>query len=49
VGEKPFESFKETDLGIVAYISEFWAADLLGGIYIMNSWNLLFLCLEMRE
>ena len=38
LGEKPFESFIETDFGIVAYIQkEFWAANLLEDIYIMNS------------
>ena len=38
LGEKPFESFTESDFGIVAYIKkEFWSEDLLDDIFIMNS------------
>ena len=38
LGEKPFESFIETDFGIVAYIQkELWSADILDDIYILNS------------
>ena len=38
LGEKPFESFIETDLGIVAYIQkELWSEEVLEDIYIMNS------------
>ncbi len=35
LGEKPFESFIETDLGIVAYIQkDLWTEDVLEDIYI---------------
>jgi ribosomal protein L11 methyltransferase len=38
LGEKPFESFIETDLGIVAYIQkELWNEAILEDIYILNS------------
>jgi ribosomal protein L11 methyltransferase len=38
LGEKPFESFIETDFGIVAYIQkELWSPDVLDDIYILNS------------
>jgi ribosomal protein L11 methyltransferase len=38
LGEKPFESFIETDLGIVAYIKkELWTENILDDIFIMNS------------
>ncbi len=38
LGEKPFESFIETDLGIVAYIQkDLWSEDVLDDIYILNS------------
>ena len=38
LGEKPFESFVETDLGIVAYIQkEFWTEDILDDLFIMQS------------
>ncbi|MEI7508239.1 MAG: 50S ribosomal protein L11 methyltransferase [Flavobacterium sp.] len=38
LGEKPFESFIETDLGIVAYIQkDLWTADVLDDIFILNS------------
>ncbi|RZJ24249.1 MAG: 50S ribosomal protein L11 methyltransferase, partial [Flavobacterium sp.] len=38
LGEKPFESFVESDLGIVAYIKkEFWTEDLLDDLFILKS------------
>lgn len=38
LGEKPFESFVESDFGIVAYIrKEFWTEDLIDDLFIMNS------------
>lgn len=38
LGEKPFESFIETDLGIVAYIQkDLWTEDVLEDIFILNS------------
>jgi ribosomal protein L11 methyltransferase len=38
LGEKPFESFIESDFGIVAYIrKEFWTEDLMDDLFIMNS------------
>ncbi len=38
LGEKPFESFVETDFGIVAYIrKELWSVDVLDDIYILKS------------
>ncbi len=38
LGEKPFESFIESDFGIVAYIQkELWGEDVLEDIYILNS------------
>jgi ribosomal protein L11 methyltransferase len=38
LGEKPFESFIETDLGIVAYIQkDLWSEDVLEDIYILTS------------
>lgn len=38
LGEKPFESFVETDLGIVAYIQkELWTEDILDDLFIMQS------------
>ena len=38
LGEKPFESFVETDLGLVAYIQkEFWTEDILDDLFIMQS------------
>ena len=38
LGEKPFESFIETDLGIVAYIQkDLWSEDVLNDIYILTS------------
>ncbi|HLA57046.1 MAG TPA: 50S ribosomal protein L11 methyltransferase [Flavobacterium sp.] len=38
LGEKPFESFIESDFGIVAYIrKEFWTEDILDDMFILNS------------
>ena len=38
LGEKPFESFVESDFGIVAYIQKaHWSEDVLEDIYILNS------------
>jgi len=38
LGEKPFESFIESDFGIVAYIKkELWSEDLLDDLFILNS------------
>jgi len=38
LGEKPFESFIETDLGLVAYIQkDLWSEDVLDDIYILSS------------
>ena len=38
LGEKPFESFIETESGIVAYIQkDVWTEDVLEDIYILNS------------
>ena len=38
LGEKPFESFIESDLGIVAYIQkDLWYETILDDIYILNS------------
>lgn len=38
LGEKPFESFIETDLGIVAYIQkDLWTEDVLEDLFILNS------------
>ena len=38
LGEKPFESFVETDLGIIAYIQkDFWYENVLDDVYIMTS------------
>ncbi len=38
LGEKPFESFTESDFGIVAYIrKEFWTEDVLDDLFILNS------------
>ncbi len=38
LGEKPFESFIESDMGIVAYIQkDLWYETILDDIYIMNS------------
>ena len=38
LGEKPFESFIETDFGIVAYIQKnVWTENILDDIYILNS------------
>jgi ribosomal protein L11 methyltransferase len=38
LGEKPFESFIESDFGIVAYIKkEFWADDILDDLFILKS------------
>jgi ribosomal protein L11 methyltransferase len=38
LGEKPFESFIESDFGIVAYIQKsLWSEDVLEDIYILNS------------
>lgn len=38
LGEKPFESFIETDLGIVAYIQkDLWTEDVLDDLFILNS------------
>jgi ribosomal protein L11 methyltransferase len=38
LGEKPFESFVESDFGIVAYIQKsLWNQDVLEDIYILNS------------
>ena len=38
LGEKPFESFIETDLGIVAYIQkDLWYPDVLEDLFILNS------------
>jgi ribosomal protein L11 methyltransferase len=38
LGEKPFESFVESDFGIVAYMQKgLWSEDVLEDIYILNS------------
>lgn len=38
LGEKPFESFVESDFGIVAYVrKQDWSNDILDDIYILNS------------
>ncbi|AWA30806.1 50S ribosomal protein L11 methyltransferase [Flavobacterium magnum] len=38
LGEKPFESFVETDFGVTAYVQKsLWTADILDDIYILNS------------
>jgi ribosomal protein L11 methyltransferase len=38
LGEKPFESFIDSDFGIVAYIKkEFWTEDLLDDLFILKS------------
>ena len=38
LGEKPFESFVESDFGIIAYIQkDLWSEDVLEDIYILNS------------
>lgn len=38
LGEKPFESFIESDSGIIAYIKkEFWADDMLADLFILQS------------
>ncbi len=38
LGELPFESFIESDFGIVAYIQkQFWKADILQDLHIINS------------
>ncbi|HEX9980346.1 MAG TPA: 50S ribosomal protein L11 methyltransferase [Flavobacterium sp.] len=38
LGEKPFESFVESDFGIVAYIrKEFWTEDLLEDLFVLKS------------
>jgi len=38
LGEKPFESFTESDFGVVAYIQkQFWTEDILEDIHILNS------------
>jgi ribosomal protein L11 methyltransferase len=38
LGEKPFESFIESDFGIVAYIKkEFWSDDILDDLFILES------------
>src|SRR5690606_18584279 len=38
LGEKPFESFIESDSGIVAYIKkEFWTDDLIDDLHILQS------------
>lgn len=38
LGEKPFESFIDSDFGIVAYIKkEFWTEDLLDDLFILQS------------
>ncbi len=38
LGEKPFESFIESDFGIVAYIrKENWTEDILEDMFILNS------------
>ncbi|RZK06335.1 MAG: 50S ribosomal protein L11 methyltransferase [Flavobacterium sp.] len=38
LGEKPFESFTESDFGVVAYIQkQFWTEDILEDIQILNS------------
>lgn len=38
LGEKPFESFVESDFGIVAYIKkELWSEDILEDIFILTS------------
>jgi ribosomal protein L11 methyltransferase len=38
LGEKPFESFIETELGLVAYIQkDFWTADILDDLYALQS------------
>ncbi len=40
LGEKPFESFVETDLGIIAYIQkDFWYENVLDDVYIMTSYE----------
>ncbi|HEX8563493.1 MAG TPA: 50S ribosomal protein L11 methyltransferase [Flavobacterium sp.] len=38
LGEKPFESFVETDFGIVAYVQkQLWSEDILDDLYILRS------------
>jgi ribosomal protein L11 methyltransferase len=38
LGEKPFESFVETETGLIAYVQkDLWTEDILDGIYILNS------------
>jgi ribosomal protein L11 methyltransferase len=38
LGEKPFESFVETDSGVTAYVQKsLWTADILEDIYILDS------------
>ncbi len=38
LGEKPFESFIETESGITAYVQkDVWTEDILEGIFILNS------------
>ncbi|AWI26716.1 50S ribosomal protein L11 methyltransferase [Flavobacterium pallidum] len=38
LGEKPFESFVETDFGVTAYVQKsLWTADILDDIYILDS------------
>ncbi len=38
LGEKPFESFVESDFGIVAYIKkELWTEDILDDLFVLNS------------
>jgi ribosomal protein L11 methyltransferase len=38
LGEKPFESFIETEFGVTAYIQkQFWTKDILDDVYIMSS------------
>lgn len=38
LGEKPFESFVETDLGVIAYIKkEDWQEDILEDVFILKS------------
>ncbi|WP_298156047.1 50S ribosomal protein L11 methyltransferase [Flavobacterium sp.] len=38
LGEKPFESFVETDFGVTAYVQkQLWTDDILDGIYLLSS------------
>lgn len=45
LGEKPFESFEETDSGVIAYIQKkYWTPDVLEGIQIVQSDEFIITC-----